>query len=286
MSKNNYRFETFKSVYEFEDTLNKRPINSHFSTSSGSSDKSDVEWYQTRDYNEADLFLDKGWNAKIDEVKGVLEHFSSTVAVKHRKQVFDYVGFMPSVPRAIMGYPQAMINYTKRDEFEKQRTKHIIFNNCANCGTSGDNLLKSGLTVLKLAMILDKSNVRTKIDMLPFFAKCSGSYLGCSVTIKDYRQSFNYLKMAYPIANPSFFRRHGFRYLETQNGDEWAKWTGGYGSSIKNDDTDKEVEGFREYAGLRKDDVVYITYQDCERANFDVEKLMANIGLGKKKQGA
>ena len=277
-----YTFENFKNVYEFEETLRKRPVNPHFDISNGSARTSGADWFQTKNYTEADELLDKGWNTKIDEVRGVLENFSSTVAVKHRKQIFDYVGFMPSVPRAIMGYPQAMINYTKRDELEKQRTKHIVFNNTANCGTDGDQLLKSGLTVLKLAMILDKANVRTKIDMIPFFARRGESYLGCSVTIKDYRQSFNYLKMAYPIANPSFFRRHGFRYLETQSGDSWSAWTGTYGSSIGNDDTDRDTEGFREYAGLKKDDVIYISYKDCENAGFDVEKLMANIGLGKK----
>ena len=268
-----FTFETFKSVYEFEEALKKRPVNPHFSVSSGSCD-SGSSWYQTKDYN--------GWNAKIDEVKGVLEKFSSTVAVKHRKQIFDYVGFMPSVPRAIMGYPQSMINYTKRDELEKHRTKHIILNNTANCGVDGDKLLQAGLTVLKLAMILDKSNVRTKIDMIPFYAVRGSCYLGCSVTIKDYRQPFNYLKMAYPIANPSFFRRHGFRYLETQKGDKWKEWTSTYGRSIGGDNSG-EAKEFRDYAGLNKDDVIFINYKDCENAGYDVEKLMENMGISTKK---
>ena len=270
-----FRFENFKSVYDFEEALAKRPLNPLFDISSGSADKSDSGWTQTKNYDEADDLLVKGWNKKIDEVKSVLEKFSETVVRKTRKQVNDYVGFMPNVPRAIIGYPKSMITFTKQDRLEKQRIKHIIFDNTANCGTSGENLLKSGLTVLKLAMILDKSNVRTRIDMIPFNGVCSGTYLACSVTIKDYRQSFNYLKMAYPIANPSFFRRHGFRYLETQSGDDMKPWVGGYGSHIDKSDG-KE---FFEYAGFNKDDVLFITYKDCARADFDVEKLMANLGI-------
>ena len=273
-----FRFENFKSVYDFESALNSRSINPVFDIKTGSADTDRSSWFQTRNYAEADEFMTKGWNAKIDEVRGALEKFSSTVAVKHRKQIFDYVGFMPSVARAIQGYPQSMINHTKRDSFEKQRTKHIVFDNTECAGVSGETLLKSGLTVLKLAMILDKSNVRTQIDVVPYTAHCCDSYFGCTVTIKNYQQPFNYLKMAYPIANPSFFRRHGFRWLETQKGEksQMQKWVGGYGGHLYGN---SKTEEYLKYAGMRKDNVVLITFADCKRADFDAEKLMANLGI-------
>ena len=278
MKTKKFRFENFKTVFDFEQALNERPVNPLFDTSSGSNDKDRSGWFQTSNYAEADEFLTKGWNAKIDEVKSVLEKFSSQIAVKRRKQIVDYVGFMPCVPSAIKGYPKSMINQTKREKIESQRTKHIIFDNTQCAGTSGESLLKSGLTVLKLAMILDKSNVRTQIDVVPFDACCGDSYFGCTVTIKTYRQPFNYLKMAYPIANPSFFRRHGFRWLEVQEGDssEMSKWVGGYGGSLYRGN---RAEEYLKWAGMRKDGVVLIKYDDCKRADFDAEKLMENLGI-------
>lgn len=276
---NNYdfRFENFKTVYDFEKALAERPTNKDFGECA-SKNKGNSSWYQTKDYSEADTFLTQGWNAKIDEVKSACEKFSTTVAVKHRRIVNDYVGFMPSVPRAIQGYPQSMINITKRDSTESQRTKHIVFDNTACGGTSGEQLLKAGLTVLKLAMILDKSNVRTKIDMLPFTSYAGNSMYGCSVTIKDYRQPFNYLKMAYPIANPSFFRRHGFRWLETQSGD-MKKWVIRYGGEIFG--RGEMTEAYLKFAGMKKDDVIFINFKDCKEAEFNPETLMKNKGINK-----
>lgn len=280
MEKDNFRFENFKSVYEFEQALAERPVNSIFAKMGKkptSQKTDDAEWFQTENYKEADELLIKGWNAKIDEVKKSCEKFSSTIAVKHSKMKVDYVGVMPCVPSAIKGYPKSMINVTKKTNLEKQRTKHIIFDNTANGGTSGEQLLKAGLTVLKLAMILDKSNVKTKIDMLPFTTFDSDRFYGCSVTIKDYRQPFNYLKMAYPIANPSFFRRHGFRWLETLENNEMSVYfANGYGGSIFGR---SKTEEYLKWAGLRKSDTVLINYDDCRRAHFDAERLMADMGI-------
>lgn len=285
MRKDNFIFENFKSVYDFEKALNERPVNKayeKYGKDPASHRTDDSSWFQTSSYGEADELLTKGWNAKIDEVKSACEKFSSKIAVKLRKQIFDYVGFMPSVPRAIMGYPQSMINYTKRDSTEIQRTKHIIFDNTANGGTSGEQLLKAGITVLQLAMILDKSNVKTKIDMLPFTTYESGRYYGCSVTIKDYRQPFNYLKMAYPIANPSFFRRHGFRWLETlENNEMSAGFISGYGGELFGRD---ETEDYLKWAGLKKDDVIFITFRDCRSANYDPQVLMSRMGITTEKK--
>lgn len=273
------RYETFKSVYEFEKTLNQRPVNKDFGETKeecSSSRKGNTSWYQTKSYEEADDLLVNGWNAKIGELKSEIEKFSSAIVIKRRRQQKSVVGFMPCVPNAIKGVPKAMISYTKKERLEKLNTKHIIYSNCECAGTSGDTLLKAGLTILKMAMILDKSNVRTKIDIVPFESYADGDFIGCSVNIKEYRQPFNYSKMAYPIANPSFFRRHGFRYLETLSGN-LKNWTCGYGGRVTG--RGRESEEYYEKAGYRRDNAIYIGVGDCEKANFDPEKLMTNMGI-------
>ena len=270
-----YRIEHFKSVYDFEKALKSRPINEAFDISRGSSQTSDREWYQTGSYEEADELLLNGWNAKIDELKGSLEKYSRKIVVQHRITENNVVGFMPNVPRAIKGYPDSMFCHKELNSKESRNTMHIIYSMNSTSRTEGEELLKAGLAVLKIAMFLDKSNIRTKIDLVPFEAYESGDYIACTVGIKDYRQSFNYSKMAYPIANPSFFRRHGFRYLETLSGD-LKKWSSGYGTRTYGHDDTQE---YLEKAGFAGEGIIYITHKDCGRAEFDPMKIMANKGI-------
>lgn len=270
-----YRIEHFKSIYEFESVLKSRPINSAIKDVY-SSHTDDTEWFQTKSYEEADDLLLNGWNKKIDELKGSLEKFSRKVVIQQRITENNVVGFMPNVPRAIKGYPDSMLCHREINKTENKNTIHIIYSMSSNGGTGGEHLLQAGLAVLKIAMILDKSNIRTKIDLVPFESYCGGEYIACTVGIKDYRQSFNFSKMAYPIANPSFFRRHGFRYLETSSGD-LGKWSsGGYGGNTYGRDDTAE---YMKQAGFTGDGIIYITDKDCKMANYDPMVLMNNKGI-------
>lgn len=276
-----FKIERFKSVYEFEEALNKRPLNEAFKGELSSHGKGDPDWYQTKDYEEAEKFLKEGWNAKIEELKTTIEKYSRLIVAQHKKQVKDVRGFVPCVPRALKGHPKAMISYTIQERTEKRNTIHVVFNNCGTSDVSGDTLLKCGLTVLKMALILDKSNIRTKIDVVPEMSYVNiggNSCYGCTVTIKDYRQPFNFSKMAYPIANPSFFRRHGFAYLECMDGD-MSDWSFGYGTSLAQCPSEDKKE-YLEWAGLtEKNGIVYVDIDDCRTAEFDPEVLMKNKGI-------
>ena len=168
-----YRIEHFKSIYEFESALKSRPINSAIKDVY-SSHTDNIQWFQTKNYEEADDLLLNGWNAKIDELKGTLEKFSRKVIVQQRITENNVVGFMPNVPRAIKGYPDSMFSHREVNKTETRNTIHIIYSMSTNSGTSGSQLLQAGLAILKIAMILDKSNIRTKIDLVPFESYCGG----------------------------------------------------------------------------------------------------------------
>jgi hypothetical protein len=180
----------------------------------------------------------------------------------------------------LKGHPKAMISYTKQERTEKRNTIHVVFNNCGTSDVSGDTLLKCGLTVLKMALVLDKSNIRTKIDVVPkmSYVRIGGnSCYGCTVTIKDYRQPFNFSKMAYPIANPAFFRRHGFNYLEKTQGIS-SSWRSGYGCSLAMCSEEKKAN-YLKFAGLADNNVVYIDILDCSSADYDPIKLAVSKGI-------
>lgn len=277
--KDGMTYEHFKSVYEFDSVLNNRKVNPIFFKSGClSSHRADGStWSGTKDFPEAQEFMLNGWNAKISQMKEEMMKYSQKVIVQRQKMLKSVVGYIPCVPNAIKGVPKSMYAFEKKEREEKRNTIHLVFNSNAACGFSSEQLLKCGLTVLKLAMILDKSKIRTQIDVVPFMSFNGSEAVGCTIQIKDYRQSFNFSKMAYPIANPAFFRRHGFNYLEKTQGIS-NSWKDGYGRSLAMC-SESQKEKYLKFAGLADKNVVYIDIQDCSSADYDPIKLAVSKGI-------
>ena len=272
-----FKYEHFNSIYDFEKALQK-PVNEFFIGREESHQK-DFDFTKTESYEEADGFLKNGWNAEIENIEHELKKFSNTITVKRSRQIKSVAGYAPCVPNAIRGVPKSMIATELVNRIEKRRFVHIIFNNTATGFTESDVLMKSGLTVLKLALVLDRMNVRTKIDISPKMSIKGNSCYGCTVSIKDYRQPFNISKIAYPLAHVSFFRRHGFRYFETLEGFSNSEMARAYGSSVVMHKDEQIVKDYFKFAGFVKDDTVYIDFEDVCHAYFDYKKLAELKGI-------
>lgn len=273
-----FRYEHFKSIYDFERVLNERPVSAPFEGHETSHDKGRDSFFKTVDFDEAQNLLEKGWDAKIGDIEDEMKKFLRLVVVKKSKQVKSVAGFAPCVPNAIRGVPKSMFATRILPKKETKRSVHIVFNNSANAQTEADDLIKSGLTVLKLAYILDRHGIRVKIDMVPKMSYNNESVYGCTVNIKEYRQPFNLLKIAYPLAHVSFFRRHGFRYLETLPEIKNKGFVGGYGSSMIY--ADKKIkDAYFKFAGFLSDDVVYIDFKDVSESGFEYQKLAEAKGI-------
>ena len=270
-------YEHFKSVYEFDSVMGNRKTNPIFEPVLSSHREEDSRWAGTKDFPEAQDFMLNGWNAKIKQMREEMMKYSQKVIVQRQKMLKSVVGYIPCVPNAIKGVPKSMYFFEKKEREEKRNTIHLVFNSNASCDYSSERLLQCGLTVLKLAMILDKSKIRTRIDVVPFMSFDEREAVGCTIQIKDYRQSFNFSKMAYPIANPAFFRRHGFNYLEKTQGIS-ESWKSGYGCSLAMCCSSLK-EKYLKFAGLAENNVVYIDIHDCLSANYDPLKLALTKGI-------
>ena len=272
-------YERFNSIYEFEKTLNSRKTNSAFGRKPASKRvSSDDGWYQTATYSDADNLLEKGWNAQVEGMKVELQKFSSQIDAVYNKQIKHLAGYAPCVPNAIRGVPKSMFATKKINKTENRRVLHIIFNNTAAGRVKAEDLMQSGMTLLKLVTVLDKKHVKTKLEVIPKMSAVDDSIYGCSVMIKDYNQPFNLSKMAYPLAHVGFFRRHGFRFLETVEGFKNTNFVEGYGHSMIYTDEKLKNEYFK-YAGFLKEGTVYIDFNDVKNADFDWEKLAKNKGI-------
>lgn len=273
-----FKYEHFNSIYDFEKAVNGRSVNDYF-INHEESHQHNFGWTKTESYDDAQELLMNGWNAEVENIERELKKFSKTITVNRNKQIKSIAGYAPCVPNAIRGVPKSMFATKSVKREEKKRSVHIILNNTASCDTKSDELMQSGMTVLKLAMVLDRMGVRTKIDVIPKMSVKGDSCYGCTVSIKDYRQPFNLSKIAYPLAHVSFFRRHGFRYFETMEGFSNSKMASTYGSSMMNWKGEKIADEYFKFAGFLKDDVVYIDLTDVRNADFDYVKLAENKGI-------
>lgn len=204
-----FRYEHFNTIYEFENALRTRAVNNAFAGKDESHKKDHSDWRGTATYDEAQGLLEKGWNVKVEQMKSELEKFSRNVDVQRRKQIKSVAGYAPCVPNAIRGVPKSMLSSKPVQKKENRRTVRIVMNNTATSDVSADELMKSGMAMLKLALLLEKSGVKTRIDIVPkmsFRSDTKSVCYGCSVTVKDYRQQFNLSKISYPLAHVSFFQ--------------------------------------------------------------------------------
>lgn len=275
-----FLYEHFNNIYDFEKELKDRKVNEAFGFYLGSEAK-DYCWFQTESYDDAEKLMMNGWNVKIDEIKREIEKFSLNLKRTKNKQIKSIAGFAPCVPNAIRGVPKSMYANKKINKNIKTKVCRLVINNTNSGSTSGEDLLKSGIAFLKTVILLESSGIKVKVDVVPKMSanRRLTKLYGCSVTIKDYNQPLNISKIAYPLANPSFFRRHGFRYFETLD-KNMKEFVGNYGRSVIHIKNESIVKKYFEYAGFNnKDNIIYMDFNDCENADFNPFELLKNKNI-------
>ena len=268
------KYEEFSDIYAFEKALNVREVNTLFKNNQSSITGS-MDFTGTKDWNEAQSLLNNGWAPKVEKIKNELKKFSIQVERDRNKIIKSIAGFAPCVPNAIRGVPKSML--AVKTVPKKQRVVKLVINNTIKWSIGSEQLMKSGVLFLKLALLLEKCGIKTEILIVPKLSECQGRVYGCSVKIKDYRQSFNILKMAYPIAHTSLFRRHGFRWWEVIDSELPSEATE-YGCSLVylKDYEKKEV---LHKLNFDAKDTIYLDFNDAESADFNVENLIKNKGI-------
>ncbi len=269
-------FEKFKNIYDFNQKINERKNNEVMRNENSSQKES--RWSGTETYEESEKLLTNGWNKKVEEVKIELRKYSTQIEKLRTRYKPNMAGFAPIVPSAIKGVPKAMWMSEKKKVKERKPYLHIYFNNTGSADEDEEELMKSGLAVLKLCILVEKMGIKTKIDILPFACVEDDSVYGCGITLKDYRQPFNIQKMAYPIAHTSMFRRQGFKWLETAENIKNTSVAFGYGKPLHYGKEGIE-EAYKKQYGFDEEGSIYISYYDCKRLNFDPEKLAKDKGL-------
>lgn len=223
-------------------------------------------------YEEAREIYRKGYTKILPEVREKVK----SLVVKYNNDNTnkssinnDVVGYVPNVPNALMNLPSSMIH--RKPCPRRTKTLHIIYFMEGNCGVPAGVFKKSGIVLLAAIQIIEKR----KIDVMLEVGFCGGygntEVLGGVVKVKNYQEKLNIQKLCFPIAHPSFFRRFGFRFIETFPALEDTYFNDGYGHAMNLDSLQKCFT-FKD-----KNAIILNAIFIHKELNSDVEKLVNYI---------
>ena len=263
--------EHFKSISEMLSTIESRPNNEimerkHESRTNGK------DFTGTESWEEAVELFRNGYTEVLPQIKtGVAANLKRTESRPRRTIENNVVGYAPNVPNAIMGLPNSMI--LTRTVPQKTKTVSLVVDITENAGTRAEEFIKSGIAVLGVVNSLELSGYRVNLKVA-FYVACKGldRALG-TVNVKDYREHLDLQKLCFPLANPSMFRRFGFKWCETVPGLKNKDWAWGYGSHL--DDLDFIKENFL------ADNEYFINLDITRRNEYDPEKIIAELNIEK-----
>lgn len=268
--------EHFDSIKRFLETINSRPNNSVMSWKDSSTTGSQ-SFTGTKSYAEATELITNGWEDVLPEIK---KQFTTAVknnengTIDRRRTYNHVVGYAPNVPNAILGLPQSMINQHR--EPQKVKVVSIVYAPDANGGTDAKTFIKAGIVVLNIINQLELNGLRVRLMLTSMDSIKYGTFVSCTINVKDFREQLDLKKLAFPIANPSFLRRFGFKWLETYPELTENGFTDGYGSTISGELSHKDD---MVKAGIIKNTDYFLSLERIEKNNFDIQKVMKEAGI-------
>lgn len=211
-----YIINQYNSVSEFINSINHAKNNKVFSDANLSSQTGDPDFTTTANYQEADKLFKFGdaENMKKMEASGLKINSKTLAGNQSRPQNYNsVVGFCPNVPAYLMGLPCNMINQ-KRQIFKSSKVITIIYNNSFPFYVSTSSIVEYNTALVNAILGIEAKGYR--VNLFVTWASKEGKECAFPlIKVKDSGTKFDKLKLAYPLINPSFSRRHCFRYLET-----------------------------------------------------------------------
>lgn len=251
------KFESIRNFYKYLDESKMQP---------GARDESFTgtrSFTGTKDYTQASdllLFGDYDLQRKVESLGVKKLKANLNKYMNKRTFVSAVVGAAPNVPSYVSGSPNSMI--AVRTHRVRQNVINVFYNCAVSCMVGADEITEA-VTRLVCALIrLEASGTRVNL-YCGTLGESGGQRVSFAVKIKDSGQKFDTLKMVYPMAHPSFNRRHKFRFVEVTEGVK-STWYYGYGSS---ETDDSKTKAFLDAHGCKVDAV--FNYRTLERVSVD-----------------
>ena len=272
--------EQFSSLGQFLDTISARTPNKVFKVRPLASEDKDYDFTKTHSYDEATSLARTGYKEGLDKLKAANSKSRHLGNAPKPMPITGPIGFTPHVPNAITGVPNSMIATQKVEQ--KAKVISILYYMGGSCRVDADEFVEAGKNVLNVIYSLELQGYRVALNvLLNFFESDERTF--CITQIKNWRQPSNPLKISYPLIHPSFFRRHGFRWLETQPELTDTGFLYGYGRPLDRSEGSKtDVDARRKYLkkiGLLQEGWFYT--ERIEAKDLEADKLIERMGINK-----
>jgi hypothetical protein len=275
--------ENFKTLNHLIDTMDNRELNAVFAkrADSLSSQKDETgrkaadQFSKVNKYSDAIELVRSGYKDPLKKIKKAVLNIGRNEGYKKTQRVKSVVGSSPHIQNAILGLPKSMIS--RKRPAKKSKTIHLIYSFCAAAAVSPNEMIKGGINFISLVNSLEKQGIRVKIDVV-FMSMVTKSGTGFSVTLKDYGQSMNMLKLTFPLVHPAMLRRLALRYMETVPGLKDTDYMFGYGAPLSirmNDDIVAETKFLKEHGIITGKQAHYCNVYHAMQARNTEE--LANI---------
>ena len=205
-------FENIQDMVKFlkEAPLQGDPSRDHYSSIEG-----DSSFYGKYTYDES---LDRLQHGDEELANSIEEIKDQTIMTEKILQSFkiDVHGFMPSVPHAVMGLPQSMINIQQHRIKGNNKIIDLVLDGDVSCTVSSESYTKVVKTFLNVVDALERQGYRLNLYWaLNTDMECTNTKVCWILKLKDSTEPFNRYKCAFPLGSVSMFRRIGFRLIET-----------------------------------------------------------------------
>lgn len=234
--------EIFNSIAEFTSAIEKRRVNPVFENYPLSSEKGNEKFCGTKDYESANELLKTGDWANAQNIKAVRlpRRINNAGRVTENRYQQAISGGVPIVPAYLCGAPDCMLQLQQKRNAGKP-ILNIVTSAAYWCGVSTKQIIEYSQKVLSIISSLEKAGYTTNLYSGDFSKdKGTKEILTVLVKIKKAGAPLNLLRVAYPLCNPSWLRRHMFRYYETYPAKLSNNFPYGYGS-IPSSQTIKEI---------------------------------------------
>jgi Zn/Cd-binding protein ZinT len=224
------QYASLKEMYEY---LRNTPITSVFKNKA--SINGEYSFTKTRSYEQAEQLLLNGWDEGSKKLTTSLKIANAKIQPKEvKRNIYDIVGFRPSVPRYLQGDPLNMINQKKVKQKQKVVT---IIKACNYLGNvKPEEILEDSVKFLQIVQAIEAQGIRVNVDIISSsYAISTGQETFIRVPIKKASERLNISKISFPLLHPSFLRRFMFRAREVDTRLTDPTWGYGYGRPVEPD---------------------------------------------------
>ena len=214
-------FNKFDSVEEFSNWIKVTPQTAKGKEFDASNEisRSNTKFAGTESFEEAQNLLKHGDKENADKIAATIRKIKAQgKGNETRNKLYNSpCGFMPIVPKVLAGDPQNMLAI-KKQRYNSTKVLNIAYNTTIGYQTSAEEIIETAAKVANVIASLEKNGYRVNLYAYACGMDIKSNYYSLLVKIKDSGKYLDTLRIAYPLVNPSFYRRHVFGYMERLKG--------------------------------------------------------------------